>query len=110
MVTVPIRDEYFEILTALGDLQSGVDLALQRFALERITTKIAELREQDAEYQSKYGLDYPTFTRRIMADEEFLEHVERKIEKKWEADLFDWEFCFKGVEDWTRKLQHILLG
>ena len=107
MVTVPIKDEYFEILTALGDLQSGVDLALQRFALERITTKIAELREQDTAYQSKYGLDYPTFARRTVEDEEFLEHVEREVEKMWEADLSDWEFCFKGVEDWTRKLPHI---
>ena len=42
-------------------------------------------------------------------DEEFIKSVEVKISKTWEVDLADWEFCHKGIEDWTRKLQDILL-
>jgi hypothetical protein len=36
--------------------------------------------------------------------------VEAKISKTWELDLADWEFCHKGIEDWTKKLQAILLA
>lgn len=109
MVTIPIREEYFEILSTLGDVQSGIDLALQRFAIERITAKVAELQQKDAEYQRKYGLDYPACSARIARDEAFVQHLEAHIDKMWESDLADWEFCHKGIEDWSRKLQRILL-
>jgi lipase chaperone LimK len=110
MVTIPIKEEYFEILKAFGDVQSGVDLALQRFTAERVTAKIAELRQKDAYYRGKYGLDYPAHSARISSDETFVQHLETQIDKIWEVDLADWEFCYKGIEDWTRKLQSILLA
>jgi hypothetical protein len=44
MATVSIQDEYAEILTAFGELQSAIDLALKRYAIEQITTKADELR------------------------------------------------------------------
>lgn len=109
MVTIPIKEEYFEILSTLGDVQSGVDLALQRFAIEGITVKVAELRQKDAEYQRKYGLDYPTCAARIAGDQAFVQHLEAHIDKRWESDLAGWEFCHLGIEDWARKLQRILL-
>ena len=110
MATVPIRDDYFEILTALGDVESGIDLALQRFALERIAAKITELRKRDARYQAEYGLDYPAFAERIAQDETFVRQIESHVRKTWEVDLADWELCHKGVEDWSHKLQRILLA
>jgi hypothetical protein len=109
MVTVPIKDKYVEILTAFGDLQATIDLALQRYTIEQITTKVAELRQKDAAYQTKYGLDYPTFARRIAEEETFVNQVEANVSKTWEFDLADWEFCYKGIEDWTQKLKTILL-
>jgi hypothetical protein len=54
-------------------------------------------------------MDYPTFTQRMTEDELFSEQVEAKVNKMWEFDLADWEFCYKGVQDWTQKLQTILL-
>lgn len=108
MVTIPIKDEYVEVLTAFGDLEAAIDLALQRYTIEQITTKMAELRQREAGYQAKYGLDYPTFARRAAKDEKFIQQVET-TNKMWEVDLADWEFCHKGVEDWSRKLQSILL-
>ena len=109
MATVAVQDKFAEVLTTFGDLQEGVDAALQRYTIDQIGTKITELRRRNTEYQSRYGLEYPDFSRRVAEDEEFVRYVETNINKMWELDLADWEFCYKGIEDWTRKLQDILL-
>jgi len=108
-VTVAVQDKYVRVLEPLGDLQGAVDVALQRYAIEQITAKIAELRQRDQAWQAKYGCDYDTFVQRIASDEGFVAHVEETISKTWELDLAEWEFCHKGVKDWTRHLQAILL-
>ena len=110
MATVSIQDEYVELLNAFGDVGAALELAIQRYTIEQITAKVAELRQRDAKYQAKYGTDYPTFAQRCAEDETFIERVEANGEKMWEIDLADWEFCHKGVEDWTQKLQSNLLG
>lgn len=109
MTTVTIPDKYAEALRALGDVQLAVDLALQRYTIEQITAKITSLRQRAREYESKYGVDYSTFTRRIAKDESFVRKIEATINPLWEQDHVDWEFCMKGIEDWTRTLQTILL-
>ena len=109
MVTIAVQDKFVDILTTLGDLQESVNVALQRYTIEQISEKIAELRKRNSEYQSRYGLEYPVFFRRIAEDEKFVQDVESTINKMWERDLSDWEFCYKGIEDWTKKLQDILL-
>jgi hypothetical protein len=109
MATVAVQDKFAEVLTTFGDLQEGVDAALQRYTIDQIGTKITELRRRNTEYQSRYGMEYPDFSRRVTRDEEYVRYVETNINKMWEVDLADWEFCYKGIEDWTRKLQNILL-
>jgi hypothetical protein len=109
MTTVAIPEKYVEVLSVLGDVQTAVDLALQRYTIEQITAKIAQLRQRDQGYQAKYGMDYPTFTQRIAHDEAFAHEIETTINPLWEQDLADWEFCAKGVEDWTHTLQSLLL-
>ncbi|HKZ43138.1 MAG TPA: hypothetical protein VI753_06000 [Anaerolineales bacterium] len=109
MTTVTVHDKFTEILASLGDLQESVNAALQRYAIDQITTKINQLRQKDEAYQKKYGLEYSAFAKHTGEDEEFVKHVEVSISKTWEVDLADWEFCHKGVEDWTKKLQDILL-
>lgn len=109
MVTVSIKDEYVEVLSALGDLQVAMDLAIQRYTIEQITAKVAELRQKNARYHEKYGMDYLTFNQHVSSDEAFINNLESKVTNLWEIDLADWEFCYKGIEDWTRKLQSILL-
>ena len=109
MVTVPIQDKFIDILTSFGDLQESVNVAVQRYTIEQITTKITELRHKDEEYKTLYGLDYSAFAKRTSEDVDFVQQVEANISKTWEVDLADWEFCHKGIEDWTRKLQDILL-
>jgi hypothetical protein len=109
MTTVTIPDKYAEALRALGDVQMAVDLALQRYTIEQITAKIAALRQRAHAYEIKYGLDYSTFIRRITHEESFVCEIEATGNPLWERDQADWEFCVKGIEDWTHTLQTILL-
>lgn len=106
---VAIRDQYTEALSVLGNLEEAVNIALQRFVIEQITAKIRELRQRDTEYHNRYGCDYSEFSMRVAEDSEFIGHVESDISKLWEIDLADWEFCHKGVQDWAKKLQSILM-
>ena len=108
-VTVAIPERYVETLAPLGRLEETVDLALQRYAIERITARIAELRRRDRNFQAKYGCDYEAFVERTISDEEFVREIEATISKTWELDLAEWEFCHKGIEDWAQRLQTILL-
>ena len=109
MTTVTVHNKFTEILASFGDLQESVNAAVQRYTIDQITTKIDELRRKDEAYQKKYGLEYSAFAKRTAEDDEFVKNVEANISKTWELDLADWEFCYKGVEDWTKKLQDILL-
>jgi hypothetical protein len=109
MTTVTVQNKFTEILATFGDVQESVNTAVQRYTIEQITTKITELRRKDEEFQKKYSSEYFAFAKRASEDEEFIKIVEANISKTWEEDLLDWEFCHKGVEDWTKKLQDILL-
>jgi hypothetical protein len=109
MTTVSVQDKFTEILASFGDLQESVNAAVQRYTIDQITTKINELRRKDEVYAKKYGLGYVAFSKRTAEDEEFVKSMEMKTSKTWEVDLADWEFCHKGIEDWTGKLQDILL-
>jgi hypothetical protein len=110
MVTIAIQDKYVEMLNAFGGIQAALDLALQRFAIEQITGKLSELKQREATYRTRYGLDYPTFAQRAATDEDFVRQVEARLSKTWEIDLADWEFCYKGIQDWTQRLQTLLLA
>ncbi len=109
MTTVTVSDKFTEILASFGDLQESVNAAVQRYTIDQITTRVNELRRKDGDFQKKYGMEYSAFAKRTSEDEEFVKNVESNVSKMWEMDLADWEFCHKGVEDWTRKLQDILL-
>ena len=78
---------------------SPIDLAIQRYTIEPITAKVAELRQRNAQYQAKYGMDDLIFNQRVSEDEVFIENLELKINNLWEIDLADWEFCYKGIGD-----------
>ena len=108
MVNVAIHEKYFQTLAAFGDLQATIEKAIQRYIIETISEKIAELQHQLLTYQEQYGMEYPEFERRIAEDEDFVNDIEQRMKKTWELDLANWEFCYKGIDDWTRKLSSIL--
>ncbi len=103
LVTIAVQEKFAEILTTFGDLQESANTALQRYAIEQITTKIHELRRRNASYQARYGLNYLAFSQRMMEDEAYVQQIEANVSKTWELDLADWEFCFNGMADWTKK-------
>jgi predicted RecB family endonuclease len=109
MTTITLQEKFTDVLASFGDLQEAVNTAVQRYTIDQVTTRINELRRRDDEYNKKYGMDYSVFAKRSGEDDEFVKDVETKISKTWEADLADWEFCHEGIEDWTKKLQDILL-
>ncbi|MCK4416991.1 MAG: hypothetical protein KAV99_02350 [Candidatus Latescibacteria bacterium] len=108
--TISLPDKYTRALAPLGDLKETVDKALQRYLVEQITSKIAELQAKDKAWREKYGCDYETFLARTAEDETFVEHIQRDICKTWELDLAQWEFCRKGIQDWYQHLQETLLS
>ncbi len=110
MGTVVVREKYLSALSPFGDLQTSVDLALERYTIEQIAERLAELRHRDAQYRAKFGFDYPDFARRIASDETFVREVETRITKTWEADLADWEFCYEGSREWAHRLHKARLG
>jgi hypothetical protein len=108
-VQVAIQDRFAQMLAPLGDLRQAVDTALRRYAIEQIATKLTELRRRDQEFAAKYGCDYATFKSKTACDEQFVVDVERNISKTWELDLAEWQFCHEGAQDWSQRLQEILL-
>jgi hypothetical protein len=109
MFTVMVSDKYAETLRALGDVQSAIDVAIQRYTIEQITARIHEMRRREAAYQEKYDLDYQSFVERSREDDDFAAQLEAQGYKTWENDLMDWGFCQQGIQDWTQRLQKILL-
>jgi len=109
MTVITVEDKYVETLGAFENLQTAVNTALQMYTIEQITTKINGLRVKASQYRQKYALVYVNFSQRTAEDEDFVRHIEDNVSKTWEVDLADWEFCHKGIQDWTRKLESILL-
>lgn len=109
MNTVTVKNIYADVLSSFNeDFQSAADAALQKYLIDSITAKIAELRRKEAAFQVKYGCDYPTFSRRTAEDYDFVISVEKNVAGLWEADQAEWEFCYKGISDWITALQNIL--
>ena len=110
MASAVIKSNYSEVLHSFGkDLQSAVDTALQKYLIDLIISKIAEMRKRELLFEAKYKFDYTSFSHRITEDEDFAVYTENNVNKMWEIDLAEWEFCHKGIDDWTKKLHNILL-
>jgi hypothetical protein len=108
MVNIAVHEKYIQTLQVFGDPQQTVEKAIQRYAVEQITDKIAELQQRSRVYQERYGLDYAQFERRVAEDRAFVEQIEQQVSPTWELDFADWEFCERGIDDWTRTLTTIL--
>ena len=91
MASIAIREIYLETLHSLGDVSTEVDAAIRR------------------RWEEKYGCSYKVFRERTSSDPDFVELLHRE-QPTWELDVAHWEFCHKGVQDWTQELQRILMG
>lgn len=107
MASIAIREIYLETLHSLGDVNEEVEAAIRRHTVERISDKIASLRTEDRQWEEKYGCSYEVFREKTSSDPDFVERLHRE-QPTWELDAAHWEFCHKGVQDWTQELQRIL--
>ena len=109
MTTITINDKYASVLSEFTDVQSAVNNAIKRYIINLISDKISEFSRQNQLYNEKYEMDFYSFKQKISTDEKFIEFLEKEKQiKTWEADLNEWEFYIKGIEDWKQKLQNIL--
>ena len=73
---------------------------------KRIKERLALVREHEAEYEEKYGMDYETFHRRMALDEDYYNQTNH-FNPLWEQDALEWEYWHEEVRDWTSKLEAI---
>jgi len=110
METVTIEDKYIETIKPFTDIQTATNIALKRYIIDLITTKLAELSSNDNNYKKKYKLDFVSFSEKTISDENYILRLEQQNGFiNWESDLIDWEFNYKGISDWKQKLQDILI-
>ena len=67
------------------------------------------LRAEDRRWEEKYGRSYEAFREKTSSDPDFVERLHRE-QPTWELDIAHWEFCRKGVQDWTQELQRVLMS
>jgi len=109
MKTIEIEDKHAELLNEIGDLDSNVRAAIQRYLMEQIGNKVLYFSEQNKRFAEKYGMSYIEFSEKVASDENYIIELEQKHQiMMWEADLMDWEFSIKSIEDWKQKLENIL--
>jgi hypothetical protein len=106
MATVTVSDEYTDIFAPLGDVQQAVDEALKRYAMEKISEHIADLRRKIRAWEEEYGCSYETFYARVTADEDYVGRL-RQISPTWERDFQQWEFYVEELREWIARLESI---
>lgn len=108
MDNIQLNERYSEIFRAFSlDPKRAVENALQRYTVTLISEKIDELKRREQRFQEKYDCDFDEFTRQTGESLEYVEKLEASGHWMWESDLAEWEFCRKGVDDWTERFAHI---
>ena len=108
MYQVSIKDKYGDILISLGDLDTTVDDALRRYVLERASDRMEQCKAEIARMESRYGVSFKAFRKRVVEDEAFLEQLGRE-HSTWEADFNRWETYVEELERWKKRTQDILI-
>jgi len=104
-----IKDIYSEVFQYLGDMQSSVDDALGKYAVEKINEKIAELSVKVQVWEDRYGCAFDVFSYRTAVDEDYVRRLnENPATAEWEADLLMWEHQSGELSKWYKRLQNIL--
>jgi hypothetical protein len=90
----------------LGNEQEVAQQAIQEYVLRKAVEKIARMTLEQAELESKYGMDLETFRQRVTTDEDYLRWLNRK-EPLWEEDLAHWIYLSEELKEW-RKIEQEL--
>ena len=107
---VSIDQRLLDPLKDLMDVPEAVHKALKYYLVNQITNKISSLAQTDNHFKEKYGMGFADFSCKLQQEEGFVDYLENSLQQKnWEDDYIEWEFCHKGIEDWSNKLKHILM-
>jgi len=112
MLTLTLENKYVDILKDLDS--SPVEIiakkiltdAVQHYALERINERITKARQQILFFETKYGLVYEEFQKRISADTGFVQQLEQ-ADPVWDLDLETWHYYIEVLSTWLGRLQNI---
>lgn len=109
MSEIVIKDVYSEAFQYLGDIQTVVDNALKRYAIEKINEKIAEQRVKVEIWENRYECAYDVFKYRTATDEEYVKALNQNPSTAmWERDTILWGFHSNELAKWYQCLQNIL--
>lgn len=106
MTTLAVDSRCIRYLKMLGNEQEVAQQAIQEYVLRKAVEKIARMTLEQAELESKYGMDLETFRQRVTTDEDYLRWLNRK-EPLWEEDLAHWIYLSEELKEW-RKIEQEL--
>jgi hypothetical protein len=107
MTTVTIKNNYLEMLSAIGRVESIVEEAVRKYLIDKCVERLEKAKLKIREFEKRYNCQYPDFCLTI-SDENQLEEIE-KNHPTWEADHAEWEYWQKEREEWKAKLEDILI-
>ena len=95
-----VEVQLVELLGQFGEPRKVLEEAIDRFAAEHCADKIAESKENIANFGRKYGLALDRFQEKIETKEGFAEYVEEHIERACEFEI-------RELRRWQRILQRV---
>jgi len=108
MTTVTIKNNYLEMLSAIGRVESIVEEAVRKYLIDKCVERLEKAKLKIVEFEKRYNCQYPDFCLTI-SDENQLGKIEKK-HPTWEADFVEWEYWQKEREEWKTKLEIIHLA
>lgn len=108
MSNVAIREEFAELLSVFGNLESEVDDALRRYILDRASERMERCREEIRRFEQVYGHSFNDFATALASETSpLLDEIERR-HPTWEADYNTWETYAQEFERWKKRVSGLL--
>jgi|GEM_PF-6837968 len=108
MSNVSIRNEFVELLSVLGDVESEVDDALRRYLLDRASERLEHCRKEIRHFEQIYSRSFDDFASALASENSaFLDEVEGQ-HPTWEADYNTWETYVQEFERWKKRASDLL--
>lgn len=104
--TIKIRKDYAEVLSQFGNIQDVSSSFLEDSILSHIHDKIEEYEKETKVFEIRYAMSYDDFLSNSGKDKEFVDAL-NKTHPTWEADIIEWEFNYKELEEWKQRLKNI---
>jgi len=108
MAPVAVNENYLKTLQVFGDVDTLVGEAVEDYLTRRIIERIKAAREKFDGFERKYGMAYIAFSQKMDTDESFHNEI-NDSNPLWEQDALAWEYWHEEIEEWSEKLNAILI-